>query len=188
VDLETPKRCLKMKILALIGSPRKGSNTDTLVDQILRGAEENGNTCEKLYLYDFEISPCIDCRNCKKGDFVCTLKDGMQNIYPKIEEAELIIFGTPIYWYGPTGVMKLLIDRLRPFIANGKLKGKKAILVTPSEEGPAACGPLVEMFNMSFKYLGMEFVDKILVTAYEKGEVKGKEGELDKAYKRGVSL
>jgi multimeric flavodoxin WrbA len=177
-----------MKILALIGSPRRGSNTDTLVEHILRGSETQGHTGEKLYLYDYNISPCIDCRNCKKGNHICSITDGMQEIYPKLEEADLIIFGTPLYWYGPTGKMKLLIDRLRPFIANGKLNGKKAVVVTPSEEESDACGPLLEMFRMSFNYLGMEFVGKIFVKAYEKGEILGNQRELKRAYDFGSCL
>jgi len=79
------------------------------------------------------------------------VKDSMQEIYPKMDEADLIIFGMPNYWYGPTAKMKLLIDRMRPYIANGKLKGKKVVVVTPAAEGPDACGPLIEMFGMSFR-------------------------------------
>ena len=80
----------------------------------------------------------------------------MKGLYRKIEEAEILIFGTPNYWYGPTAQMKLLIDRLRPFIANRKLAGKKGVLICPSEEGAVACEPLVQMFLMAFSYLGME--------------------------------
>ena len=177
-----------MKILALIGSPRKGSNTDTIMNQILKGSKANGHTTEKLYLYDYEISPCVDCRSCKKGDFVCPIKDGMKQIYPKMEKADLIIFGTPNYWYGSTAKMKLLIDRMRPFVANGRLKGKKWALVTPAAEGPGACGPLVQMLRLSFDYLVMKFVGKILVKAYEKGEIKENRKELERAYKFGTLL
>ena len=177
-----------MKILVLIGSPRKGSNTDTLVEQILKGSEVNGHTSDKFYLYDYKISPCVDCRKCKEKDLVCTVKDGMQELYPKMEEADLIIFGTPNYWYGPTGKMKLLIDRMRPFGGNGKLRGKKAVVVTPAAEGPKACGPLIEMFRLSFDYLGMEFIGKVLATAYEKGEIRENQEELKKAYDFGISL
>ena len=112
----------------------------------------------------------------------------MQEIYPKVEDADLIIFGTPLYWYGPTGKMKLLIDRMRPFIANRKLKGKKAVIVTPSEEGPEACGPLFDMFHKSFDYLGMKFVGKVFVKAYEKGEIEKNQNELKRAYALGSSL
>ena len=179
-----------MKILALIGSPRKGSNTDILVDKILMGAGENGNSFEKIHLYDFDISACIDCRKCKKSelDYKCALSDGMQEIYPKLEAADIIIFGTPIYWYGPTAKMKLLIDRLRPFIASRKLSGKKGIIVVPSEEGPECCGPLMQMFQMSFDYLGMQMAGSILVKAYERGEVKENPEDLSKAFNLGASL
>jgi len=160
-----------MKILALIGSPRKGGNTDILVDQILQGSKTIGHTSEKLYLYDYEISPCIDCRNCKKGDYVCTLNDEMQEIYPKMQVADLIIFGTPLYWFGPTGKIKLLMDRMRPFVTNEKIRGKKGAVVVPSGEETRFCEPLIEMFRLTFDYLGMEFAGKVLAQAYEKGEI-----------------
>ena len=177
-----------MKILGFIASPRKGSNTDTLVDETLKGSDVAGHTYEKLQLYNYEISACIDCRKCKKGDFVCVVKDSMQEIYPKMDEADLIIFGMPNYWYGPTAKMKLLIDRMRPYIANGKLKGKKVVVVTPAAEGPDACGPLIEMFGMSFRQLDMEFTGKILATAYERGEIKSNQESLKSAYDLGASL
>ena len=177
-----------MKVLALIGSPRKQSNTDILVDKILEGCKEKDYTFEKLYLYDFNISPCTDCRLCKSDNYECAIKDDMQKIYPKMEKADVIIFGTPVYWYGPTGKMKLLIDRMRPFIASKKMQGKKGILVVPSEEGPKACRALLEMFQMSFEYLGMQFVDGILATAYERAEVSSNTEDLNQAYKLGISL
>jgi multimeric flavodoxin WrbA len=177
-----------MKILALIGSPRRGGNTDQLVDQMLSGAESKGHCSDKLYLYDYEIFPCIDCRGCKRGELICKLEDEMAEIYPMLETADIIIFGTPIYWYGPTAKMKLLIDRLRPFIANRRLFGKRGILIVPSEEGPGCCGPLAEMFRMSFEYLGMKTAGSILAQAYEKGEIREKPEELRRAYELGASL
>jgi len=68
------------------------------------------------------------------------------------------------------------------------MKGKKGIVVSPAGGGPKSCGPLVEMFRMSFDYLGMKFAGKILVKAYEKGEVKKNQQELKKAYEFGTSL
>jgi multimeric flavodoxin WrbA len=180
---------MTMNILALIGSPRKGSNTDILVERIRSGCKENGHETEKIYLYDHEIAPCRDCRSCKSGDYTCPIaSDGMAELYPKIEGADLIIFATPLYWYGPTAKMKLLIDRLRPFIASRKLEGKAGVVVTPSEEGPDACACLVEMFRKSFDYLGMKFRGAFLATAYEKAEINDKPEELKRAYEFGMSL
>ncbi len=177
-----------MKILALIGSPRKGSNTDLLVDAVIEGARTKGHSADKLFLYDHDIRPCVDCRGCKRDDHRCALRDDMQTIYPRISDADLIIFATPVYWYGPTAKMKLLLDRLRPFIADGGLTGKKGLLVVPSEEGAGCCGPLLSMFHMSFGYLGMESAGEILVSAYERGEIKKSPHELKRAFEIGASL
>jgi hypothetical protein len=68
------------------------------------------------------------------------------------------------------------------------MKGKKGIVVAPAGGGPKFCGPLVEMFRMSFDYSGMKFAGKILVTAYEKGEIGKNKKELKRAYDLGLSL
>ena len=172
-----------MKILALIGSPRRGGNTELLIDTALGEAAKHGHVGEKLFLYDYEIKPCVDCRACKQGENVCILKDGMPSIYNKIDAADTLILGTPIYWYGPTAQMKLLIDRLRPYITNRRLKGKKAYLIAPSEEGPSACGPLVDSLKMSYKYLGLVYAGEALITAKDKGEVAKKPEEMEKAHR-----
>ncbi len=177
-----------MKILGLVGSPRKESNTDLLVTAVLYGAGAAGAETEKVYLYDLNILPCVDCRGCKKGSYQCVLKDGMTWLYPKLEEADVIVFGTPLYWYGPTGKMKLMLDRLRPYSASKKLKDKRAVLVVPSEEGAPACTPLVNMFELSFQYLEMALAGKILATASEKAEVRKQPQTLDEAFALGKSL
>ncbi len=84
--------------------------------------------------------------------------------------------------------MKLFIDRMRPFADNKKLKGKKGVIVVPSEEGLKACEPLIEMFRLIFAHLGMEFAGRVLATAYEAGEIRGNQEELKKAYEFGISL
>ncbi|XES76209.1 MAG: flavodoxin family protein [Candidatus Bathyarchaeia archaeon] len=177
-----------MKVLGLVGSPRRGSNTDLLVSALLYGAGAANHDIDKVYLYDADIQPCVDCRACKKGTHQCVIGDGMKQLYPKLEEADVIVFGTPLYWYGPTAKMKLLIDRLRPYVASGKLKGKKAVLIAPSEEGSEACECLLQMFDMSLRYLGMEFAEKIRVKASEKAQVKEQPEALDKAFAFGKAL
>jgi len=177
-----------MRILGLVGSPRKGGNTDLLVSRILEGADTSGHLTEKVYLYNLDIAPCVDCRSCQKGKFRCAIDDDMQRLYPKLEAADVIVFGTPLYWYGPTGKMKLVMDRFRPYAASGKLKGKQAVVVVPSEEGAAACGYLVGMFELSFEYLGIGLIAKMLVKAYEKAEVKEQPETLKRAFELGKTL
>ena len=174
-----------MKVLAIIGSPRKGGNTDILVEKFLHGCAITNHELEKVYLYKHNISPCIACSRCKKGDYTCTIKDDMQSLYPLLDEADMIVFGTPNYWFGPSAKTKLLIDRLRPYTSNKKLKGKKASLIVAAADGPEACGPMVEMFKLSFNYLGIGFIGSVLGTAYEKREILNDKRAIDEAYKLG---
>lgn len=177
-----------MKILGLVGSPRKASNTDSLVSVILDGASKNNHETEKVYLYNVDIEPCVDCMGCKKGNYQCVLKDDMQELYPKLEQADVIVFGTPLYWYGPSAKMKLLVDRLRPFIASEKLRGKRAVLVVPSEEGADACNLIVGMFNLSFRYLEMDLIGVLLPKASERAEVMTQPQVLKEAFEIGKGI
>ena len=63
-----------MKVLGTVGSPRKNGNTDLLGSRILDVTNANNNLTEKLYLYEFEIFPCVDCRGCKKNRIPCSFR------------------------------------------------------------------------------------------------------------------
>lgn len=177
-----------MKILGMVASPRKGSNTDLLVDAVLAGSSSTGHLTEKIHLYDVDIKPCIDCRTCKKGNCTCILVDGMTPLYSKLEDADVIVFGTPLYWYGPSAKMKLLVDRLRPYVESKKLRGKKTVLVVPSEEGAEACTLTVSMFYLSFNYLEMELANVLLPKAAERAEIKDQPQALAEAFDVGKKL
>jgi len=177
-----------LKVLALIGSPRQGGNTDFLVDKLFEGAKTKGYTTDKRYLYNYNISLCTDCRECKKGDYVCCINDEMQIFYDLMESADVIVFATPLYWYGPSAKMKMLIDRMRPFVENKKLEGKRAIIVCPSAEGPKACDPMLDMFERMFKYIKIELVGTVFATGFNKGAVAKNKNELDMAFNLGASL
>ncbi|MGD6806316.1 MAG: flavodoxin family protein [Candidatus Bathyarchaeia archaeon] len=177
-----------MKVLGLVGSPRKNSNTDLLVTEVLKGAAKKGHITEKVHLYSLKIDPCVDCKACKQGSFNCGLTDDMKQLYPKLEAADVIVFGTPLYWYGSSAKMKLLQDRLRPYIASKRLRGKKAVLMVPSEEGADACNHIVGIFNLSFKYLEVELVNVLLPKASERAEIKKQPNVLKEAYLIGKHL
>jgi len=177
-----------VKILALMGSPRKESNTDILIDKILEGAKTKEHTSEKIYLYDNEIKPCLACYGCTKGDLNCVQQDGMQEIYPKMDEADLILFGTPIYWFGSTGPMKNVVDRLFPYIRNKRIVGKKGLLVSPSTGGPASSDLLIETLKRSLRFLKMEYMGEFISKASRRAEVKHDEQELKRAFELGATL
>lgn len=99
-----------MKVLALIGSPRKKGNTETLLRAVLQGAEAAGGEIELIRLCDLHILPCIGCGGCDKtGE--CVLQDDMQAMYPKILESQRVILASPIYFYGITAQAKGFVDR-----------------------------------------------------------------------------
>ncbi|MBA7634470.1 putative NAD(P)H-dependent FMN-containing oxidoreductase YwqN [subsurface metagenome] len=180
------------KILAVVGSPRRNGNTDILVSRIAEGARTKGATVDELYLGDFTIKECDGCHKCWEGE-ECGKNDEMCNIYPKIIQSDVIIFGTPVYWYGPTGLMKVFIDRFvyfNPPENREKIKGKSAVIAVPfEEESPEMARPVVEFFEKSLAYLEMKLVGKIIVPGVGgKGDVLQKAKRLKEAYELGQSL
>ena len=99
-----------MKVLGIMGSPRRRSNTEILLDRALAGAKEAGAEVEKVVLSQLKISPCREIYACLK-DGNCAIKDDMQWLYAKLLEADYIIFASPIFFYSITGQAKAMVDR-----------------------------------------------------------------------------
>ena len=182
-----------MRILAVVGSPRRGGNTEILVDEVLRGARDAGGLVEKVFLNDLDIKPCqAECSDhCRKvGE--CKIHDEMQPLYNKIYNSDVIILGTPLYWYGPSAQLKTFIDRWYAFSHPehvGRVKGKKVILISTFEESnTSAADPLISMISKSLDYLEAKFHAKLLVSAGEKGAVKQNRRAMAEAYKIGFEL
>jgi len=114
-----------MKVLGLFGSPRRGGNTEILLEEALKGAEKEGAEIERLYLSDLKITPCTECHGCDETGS-CVILDDMQKIYPKLLEADVIILASPIFFYGVTAWAKILIDRSQALWA------KKYLVKDPS--------------------------------------------------------
>lgn len=114
-----------MKILGIYGSPRKGGNSDLLLDQALEGARSAGGEVNSIAVRDFRFQGCIECGGCDETG-VCVLRDDMQLLYPKIKEAQVIILATPIFFYGFPAHLKALIDRCQALWAERKLRKPKA--------------------------------------------------------------
>ena len=112
-----------MKILGIVGSPRKGGNTEILVEEALAATREAGAQTEVIHLADKNIAGCDGCGSCFKTH-VCKIQDDMQSIYQQLEEADAIIFGSPVYFGGVTAQAKALIDRTYLFLRDKRLKGK----------------------------------------------------------------
>ncbi|WP_439183166.1 flavodoxin family protein [Carboxylicivirga taeanensis] len=161
-----------MHVAIFMGSPRYNGNTSTMVSILSTALITKGAECKSFYLYTHRIEPCLDCRLCKYDDMECSQLDDMTLLYKHIEWADVIIIGTPIYWFGPSAQTKLLIDRFRPYFANKKLYGKRAALLLPAGSGVEDSDITIEQFKRFFKALGVEYIDAVALKAYEEGDVK----------------
>jgi multimeric flavodoxin WrbA len=104
-----------MKIIAINGSPRKTWNTATLLNNALEGAASNGAQTQMVHLYDLTFKGCISCFACKtrggKSYGRCAVKDDLAPIFKKIEAADAVILGSPIYLGTVTGEMRSFFER-----------------------------------------------------------------------------
>ena len=98
------------RILAIAASYRKHGNSDQLLDAFLQGALESGHTVEKLYLSDQNIASCRGCFACQKTGR-CVIQD---EILEKLQQADVVVLATPVYFYGMCGALKTFLDRTFP--------------------------------------------------------------------------
>lgn len=99
-----------MKALAIVGSPRKGGNTEILTRHTLKAIEEEGLETELISLADLDIKPCTACKVCEKEES-CPIDDDFWPIYIKMKEADAIILASPVYFGSATPLIKALMDR-----------------------------------------------------------------------------
>lgn len=104
---------MSKKVLIISTSPRKGGNSDTLADAFFQGAQDAGHEVEKISLHDKNIGFCKGCLSCQNTQR-CVIHDDADTIIQKMLTAEVLVFATPIYYYGMCGQMKTLLDRANP--------------------------------------------------------------------------
>lgn len=103
-----------MKVLGIMGSPRKKGNSAILLEQALAGAEQAGGEVEKVMVAELQIAPCLACGGCERtGE--CIVHDTMGELYPKLEDLDGLIVATPAFFMGVPAQFKALIDRCQPF-------------------------------------------------------------------------
>lgn len=104
---------MQKNVLVISASPRKGGNSDTLCDEFIRGAQEAGNTTEKVFLRSHNIHYCVGCGICN-STHKCVQQDDMAEILDKMVQADVIVLATPVYFYTMDGQLKTMIDRTVP--------------------------------------------------------------------------
>ena len=164
------------RVLGLSGSPRRRGNTETLIDEVLRGAEQAGASVEKVILSECEIAPCDACGACEANG-ECVHQDDMAALFDKMRRSQVWVLGTPIYWWGPSAQFKLFIDRwyAKIFLAEDKaiFRGRRIVLVIPMGDADAGTARhTVGMFTDALTYAEADLVATVLAPGVnDRGEV-----------------
>ncbi len=185
-----------MKVLGIMGSPRIKGNTDLLLDQALKGAKSQGAEVEKIIVDKLNIAPCKEHYGCLK-DGNCVIRDDMDEVYPKLLEADRIIVASPIFFYGLSSQIKALIDRCqalwaRKYVLKQDLpdSGRKgAFIAVGATKGKRLFDGSKLTVQYFFKAINISYVDELLIQGVDKkGEIKGHPIVLSDAFELGRRL
>lgn len=175
-----------MKILVLNGSPRPHGNTAAMVAAFAKGAQENGHQVDVVNVCQKKIAGCLACEYCHKKDSgherQCVQQDDMQEVYPLLDEAEMIVLASPVYYHSFSGQLQCAINRIYALDKPKHLK--KAALILSSGSDHMYSGAIYEYQNSFLLYLDLQ--DMGMFTAY--GEENGSPEKLEELYRFGKSL
>ena len=142
-----------MKLISVCGSPRNG-NTEWMLKQLHALAVSSGITSDLILLRKQDIKSCNGCLTCEKGGKdrkgICSIKDDMQDIYPRLLEADLIVYGTPVYFEMLSGLLKNFIDRTCPIWP--RLEGKSFAGIAVAEEGIGSAIDNLKTYAVRLQY------------------------------------
>ena len=152
----------KMKILVLTGSPRPNGNSNTLADNFIKGAEAAGH---KVFRFDAafkQVHPCIACNSCGMNG-PCVFKDDFEFVRTHIIDADMVVFATPMYYFGFSAQLKSVIDRF--YAVNGQIHcpKKAALLMTYANTAASEAEPIKMHYNVLLNYLGWTDAGQIIV-------------------------
>lgn len=176
-----------MNVLILNSSPRKGGNSDVLCQQFAKGAEEAGHQVEKIDLREKKLSPCLACYACMK-EHVCAIRDDMAGIFTQMQQADVIVLSSPVYFYSLSAQLKMLIDRC--LVDYKRLAGKKFyFIVTAADPRHEAADETLAAFRGFLRCLpGAEEKGIIYGTGtWDKGDVY-KHPAFSQAYQMGKEV
>jgi multimeric flavodoxin WrbA len=198
-----------MNIMAFVGSPRKGSNVDFLIDQVIEGAGSRGEiSVEKVYLYDADIKSCTGCLACTalKGSQACPLQDDMHGILDRMTRADGFIFGTPNYVHSMSAGLVNFFCRMQPLIkmevlhdasgaiiganASTSVSGKRAVVVVSQGDFSYTQSALIfRAVDSNMRDFQLKKVAEVFSAGnLERAAVKEKQADLQAAFAAGIKL
>lgn len=153
-DSETTNGRKKMKIVVLTGSPRRNGNTNYLAERFIAGAKENGHDVFRFDCAAHKVSGCIACNRCgMDGD--CVLNDDFNIVRPHIIAADMVVFVTPMYYFGFSSQLKSVIDRF--YAINGRVKDspkKTAFMMAYADTAEKEAQAMLLHYRTLADYLG----------------------------------
>ncbi len=168
-----------MNIIAICGSSRNG-NTEFTLKRILTKAGELGASTELVLLREKKIEFCDGCLSCDSSG-KCKIRDDMQIIYPKLENADLIIFGSPNYFSNMSGIMKNFVDRMNPYYTNKMLDGKKmAVAIVGEVNNNNSIGKVISSFEAVVNSFKMSLVGDLFLVAKNPQDIENNPDNIKK--------
>ncbi len=183
-----------MKIVILKGSPREKGNSAILADRVEEGARSVGAEVESFYLHAMDIRPCDACEAChENGGGPCIIEDDMQSIYARMEEADVIVIASPVYWFTVSAQTKLCIDRWYAYTGKKPniLKQKQyALILVYGDTDPYTSGGInaIRFFEDMNRYLGTTIAGILYGSADEAGDILKQEELVGQAFKLGQKI
>jgi multimeric flavodoxin WrbA len=199
-----------MQLMAFVGSPRPGSNTDVLIDAVIEGVKSTAPSvaAEKIYLYSAGIKLCTGCLACTalRGSLECPLQDDMAGILARMRAADLFVFGTPNHVHSMSAGLTNLFCRMQPLIhmtiqrdASGAIigadattlvRGKRAaVVVSQGDFSPSRSALLLRALESNMRDFQLKLVAEVFSTGnLEKAHVRSKTADLQAAFAAGVRL
>jgi multimeric flavodoxin WrbA len=183
---------MSKNILILEGSPRKRGNSNMLAEQAAAGAREAGAQVEVVSLHGLKIAPCNGCDACLKTG-ICTIKDDMQDLSPKVSNADGLILASPIYWYTYSAQLKTCIDRWYA-LWNGRndaFKGKPVgFVLTFGDIDVYTSGAINAIYTLDsmFRFLEADIAGWVYGSLMDIGDAAKNPELMQRAYRLGMKI
>lgn len=176
------------KVVVLVGSMRKGGNTDVLAQEFVKGASQN-NDVEVISVSDYDVNPCIGCNSCfAREGYECFQKDDMNKVYEKLAQADVLCIASPVYFYGISAELKAVIDRLHTPKRNGFKIKKLALLLVAAAGLPEVFDSILVQYKLVLNFFKLEDAGKVLVREVKDiGDIKGNKS-LSDAFELGKTI
>ena len=177
-----------MNILILSGSPRKGGNTELLVEAFVKGASQKHHV-EVVSVRDYKVNPCVDCNVCfKSKDNTCVQKDDMTIIYEKMAHADMLVIASPVYFYGLSAQLKTVIDRCHNPIRDTFPIKKMVLLLAGAASLPELFDSILAQYQLCLNFFKLEDAGRMLVRGVkDKGDIKNTNA-LNEAFELGQHI